>query len=201
MATQLKEPMGHRRKVTILGICCIGSLLVALVIYGLWWTNDFHSIPLPTISLPNISVYVVLGVLCVLVLSVGVLGIWLVIELTKYRSWSYQKMLTWRTGLIFLLLVCYVGLIVLSGWHTLSSSVKGCCAHVTEFSDGYVPGGKFDYVYDKAGNKLVDQNGNVVKLYFQSYGGYHLVVDDSSGRVVGHNEEDPLVKEEDNTSE
>ena len=87
----------------------------------------------------------------------------------------------------------------------LASSVKGCCAHIDvtefaddvdimEFADGSVPGGKFGYVYDKAGNKLVDQNGNFVKLYFQSYGGYHLVVDDSSGRVVGHNKEDPLVK-------
>ena len=210
MAVQLKEKMGHRRKVTILGICCIGSLLVALITYGLLWTKIFGFI-----HWPGISSYVALAVMLGSFLSFCVCSIWLVIELTKYRSWSHRMMVGCRIMLILLLLVCYAGLGMLAVWHAASQMVQGCdCIIVDpENADGEAPGGKFDYIYDNNGDKLIDQNGNVVQLYFQydSSGGYHLVIDDSSGRLVGHNKEDPLVedvffdpfamKEENNTNE
>ena len=191
MANQLKEKMEHRRKVTILGICCIGSLLVALVTYGLLWTRLFGSV-----SWPGISSYVALGIMLISFLSFCVLGICLVMELTKYRSWPHRTMVEWRIMLIFLLLVCYVGLGVLAVNHMKSQLVHTCCGHIEDFAE-LANGGKFDYIYDKNGHKLVDQNGDVVKLYFANdeFGNYHVVVEDMFGRVVGHNEHDPLVEE------
>ena len=131
MAIQLKEKMENRRKVTILGICCIGSLLVTLITYGLLWTKIFGSI-----HWPGISSYVALAVMLGSFLSFCVCGIWLVIELTKYRSWPHRMMVECRIMLIFLLLACYVGLGVLAVNHIESQLVGTCCGHVTKFAEG-----------------------------------------------------------------
>lgn len=129
MANRLKKKMDHRRKVKILGICWIGSLLIALIMWELLWTNTFESM-----SWYGISARVALAVMRGSFFSSPVLGICFVIELTKHRSWSHKMMVECRILLIVLLLAGYVGLNMLAV-NRIESQFDKCCSHIEDFGD------------------------------------------------------------------
>lgn len=187
MAEQLKEKMEHRRKVKILGICCIGSLLVAVITYGLLWTNMFGSM-----SWPGISAYVVLAVMLISSLSFCGLSIWILLSLTRNRTWAHKALLTVRAALVILLIAVHVMVGILA-WNYILSTFGMPHRHTDVRLNRFAAdGGVVIYICDAKGNFIVDENGKYVELYLKDDDKNGHVVKDALGRLIT-TDEDPLI--------
>ena len=187
MAEQLKEKMEHRRKVKILGICCIGSLLVAVITYGLLWTNMFGSM-----SWPGISAYVVLAVMLISSLSFCGLSIWILLCLTRNRTWAHKALLTVRAALVILLIAVHVMAGILA-WNYILSTFGMPHRHTDIRLNRFAAdGGAVIYICDAKGNFIVDENGKYVELYLKDDDKNGHVVKDALGRLIT-TDEDPLI--------
>ena len=183
----MKEKMEHRRKVKILGICCIGSLLVAVITYSLLWTNTFGSM-----SWPGISAYVVLAVMLISALSFCGLSIWILLSLTRNRTWAHKALLTVRAALVILLIAVHVMVGILA-WNYILSTFGMPHRHTDIRLNRFAAdGGVVIYICDAKGNFIVDENGKYVELYLKDDDKNGHVVKDALGRLIT-TDEDPLI--------
>ncbi len=192
MAEQLKTKKAHKGLMIGLSIGLIVSFIVALVIYLALWTKVIN-----VRWTRQSSISAMIG-MCVAILCFCVAGVWLVLELTRNKAWARKAVVTVRTVLVGLLLVCYAGVGFLMWQHMDAQLIHSDNVHLTDFDEGTMHG-SFDYIYNKQGEKIVGQDGKPVKIYIYSedyrIGKKYALVDNEYGRIVGHNEQDPIFEE------
>ena len=189
MANQLRTQQRNPVQIKTLLIWLVISFAVMVIAFLALFTDVLAGI--------GFQPYGTGAVICLFIMGASVLSfcglsIWILLFLTRNRTWAHKVLLTVRTALVILLIAVYVTVGILVWNHFLAMFGVPHRHPDIRLSRFAADGGVVIYICDAQGNFIVDENGNYVWLYLKDDDKNGHVVKDALGRLIT-TDEDPLI--------